>query len=197
IEAGSYIPKLQAAKQAALQEAAQSGALNLEMPQNRIEYQRQLGITGFDNDIGKDMSRSEWENDLLDDTGMPNTMKPMVLVYDDHDVHMKVHSDRMKEPSFMSLPSDAQMAYMSHMQEHEQFKQQAMQAQMMQAEAMGMGASTPVPPQAAPGAAPAHQGGQPQSHQEKPKQQRGPTKEMRNSLHQDMMQPAPIAGNSK
>jgi len=66
VEAGSNVTKLQAAKKQELREAAQSGVLNLADPRNRREYMEQMGITGFDSDIGPDQKRSEWENAILD-----------------------------------------------------------------------------------------------------------------------------------
>ena len=120
VEAGSNIPKLQAAKQAALQEAAQAGVLGLERPENRAEYQRQMGITGFDNDIGPDQRRAELENALLDNIEFTPDRAPIVLDVDNHDIHIAVLALRMKEPSFMDASSAVQQAYMAHYAEHQQ-----------------------------------------------------------------------------
>lgn len=137
VEAGSNIPKLQAARQAALQEAAQTGALNLELPANRIEYQRQMGIVGFDNDVGPDTKRAEWENDCLDNIEQEPDRKPMVLAVDDDAIHMEVLAKRMKEPSFMSAPMAVQQAYMLHYQEHMDSQAQKETAAAMNAMATG------------------------------------------------------------
>src|SRR6202000_17980 len=42
VEAGSNIPKLQAAKQAVLMELAQMGMLNLQNPENRVQFQQDM-----------------------------------------------------------------------------------------------------------------------------------------------------------
>jgi hypothetical protein len=146
IEAGSNIPKLQAAEQALLLEVAQTGALGLEQPANRSEFLQRLGIAGFDNDVGPDTKRAEWENDLLRDMKYSPDNRPVVLVTDKHEVHLEVHGNMTKEPSFMALPFETQQAVFQHIQEHEQHQQQNMQMQAMQAAAMGA-----PPPQGAPG----------------------------------------------
>ncbi len=136
VEAGSNVPKLQAAKQALLLELAQAGVLNLELPANRAEFQRQMGIQGFDNDVGPDTKRAEWENDLLDNLPNNPDSKPVVLNADMHDIHLEVLHRRMKQPSFLSLPPDVQQAYMAHEAEHQQFQQQMAQAQAMEQQAL-------------------------------------------------------------
>lgn len=132
VEAGSNVPKLQAAKQAQLMESAQVGTLNLESPANRMEFNRQMGITGFDNAIEPDVERAEWENDLLDDVELSPDNLPMVLAVDDDQVHMDVLARRMKEPSFMSASGMVQQAYMAHYQEHMNAKAQKDQTAAME-----------------------------------------------------------------
>lgn len=174
VEAGSNIPKLQAAKQAALQEAAATGVLGLEMPSNRVEFLSQMGITGFDHDVGDDVRRAEWENDLLDNILHSPDNKPVVLQVDNHDIHIEILSRRMKQPSFLEVPQQIQQAYMAHLQEHENMKQMALQAQMMEAMAMGQ---APMPP--APGNAPQKVTGH----------GKGPTTAQRDSMKTDMLPP--------
>jgi hypothetical protein len=137
VEAGSNVPKLEAMKQMRLQEAAASGAVDLTLPENRAEFQRQMGIVGFDNDIGPDKKRAEWENDCLDNIMQFPDKKPVVLVYDDHAVHVQIHQRRIKEPAWMDLDPAIQEAYMAHVQEHEDMI--AMAQQQMQMEAMMTG----------------------------------------------------------
>lgn len=152
IEAGSNIPKLQAAEQALLMEVAATGALSLDQPANRSEFLNRLGIIGFDNDVGPDVRRAEWENDLLDDLPFSPDNRPVVLMADKHAIHIETHERRMKEPAFMSLPLEVQQAYMAHVEEHHNMEQQALQMAAMNA-AAGMGA----PPSPQPGA---QEGGQ-------------------------------------
>ena len=146
IEAGSNIPKLQAAEQALLLEVAATGALSLEQPANRSEFLNRLGIMGFDNDVGPDTRRAEWENDLIDDLIHSPDNKPVVLVTDNHTIHKETHARRTKEPSFMALPIEIQQAYFMHIQEHDDMEMQAQQMAALNA-AMGMGP----PPQPEPG----------------------------------------------
>lgn len=153
VEAGSNIPKLMAAKQALLMELAQMGALNLQDPGNRSQFQKDLGISGYDSDIEPDQKRAEWENDLLDNLQNAPDNKPIVLAIDNHQVHILHHSNRMKSPTFMSLPFQIQQAYMAHLQQHETMQAQAQQAQMLQQQAMG-----PPQPQGGGRSAPAPKG---------------------------------------
>lgn len=147
IEAGSNIPKLQAAEQALLLEVAQTGALALEMPANRSEFLSRLGILGFDNDVGPDTRRAEWENDVLDDLENNPENQPIVLIADNHEIHIETHQLRQKQPSFLALPLAVQQAHLMHVEEHQMMKAQAEQMAVMSA-SVGMGP----PPQEEPGA---------------------------------------------
>lgn len=153
IEAGSNVPKLQSAEKAQLLQLAQTGALQLENPENRIEFLDRMGVVGFDTDVGPDVTRAEWENDLIDNISYSPDNKPIVFNCDDHIVHKTVHERRMKEPSFMSLPPDVQQAYMAHIQEHDMYMEQEQQMQMMQA-AQGAMVGLPPPEPEAPANAP-------------------------------------------
>lgn len=151
IEAGSNIPKLESAKDARKMELAQMGVLNLQDPVNRSHFLADMGIDGYDIDVGPDQKRAEWENDVLDNSDHAPGNQPVVLAVDNHAVHIACHSARMKAPAFMSLSAPVQQAYMQHIQQHEQFQQMAMQAQMLNEQAMAP----------APGAAPRPQQGGP------------------------------------
>lgn len=137
VEAGSNVPKLQTAQQARLMELAQVGVLNLNLPANRLQFLQDMGVAGYDNDIGPDVKRAEWENSLLDNIAYSPDNKPIVLDADAHDVHVSTHEQRQKEPSFLSLPPEAQQAYMQHIMEHQQFQQQQQQAEILQSQAIG------------------------------------------------------------
>ena len=148
VEAGSNVTKLQAAKKQELREAAQSGVLNLADPRNRRKYLEDMGIQGYDSDIGPDQKRQEWENSILDDIQNNPNNKPVVLDWDNHAVHIQTIEQRMKEPSWLESPFEVQQAYMAHRQQHEQMAQQAQMLANMQAAAQGQ------PPQPPPGATP-------------------------------------------
>ena len=174
VEAGSNIPKLQAAQQAALQEAAQAGTLALEQPANRMEYNRQMGIVGFDNDIEPDTKRAEWENDLLDNIMNSPDNAPIVLQVDDDQVHMDVLARAMKQPNFIAKPAPVQQAYMKHYMEHMNAASQKQQEQAMEALSQGQ---PPQPPQSANAPTPARSHG------------KGATKAVRNALSGDALTP--------
>lgn len=175
VEAGSNVTKLQAAKKQELREAAQSGVLNLADPRNRRKYLEDMGIQGYDSDIGPDQKRAEFENSVLDDLQNNPTNKPIVLDWDNHAVHMQVLEKRMKESSWMELPPETQQAYMLHRQQHEMAMQQQMQMQAMQAAMMGQ------PPQPA-------QGSQPPPPMKTQPKGKGNPKAVNEALSQDVLQ---------
>jgi hypothetical protein len=180
IEAGSNIPKLQAAEQALLLEVSATGALSLEMPANRSEFLQRLGISGFDNDVGPDTRRAEWENDLLHDLETNPDNKPVVLVTDNHAIHLEVHGNMTKEPRFMSMPLAVQQAVFMHIQEHDMMQQQAQQQQMIQA------AMTGQPPQ---------EQSTGQEPQELKEAGNGMTSKQRDALFSDALVPGQVKGN--
>ncbi len=144
VEAGSNIPKLQSAAKAQLMQVAQTGALQLDKPENRAKFLEDMGITGYDLDVSPDVKRAEYENDILDNIANSPGKKPIILLVDKHEVHMEVLSRRMKEPSWMDLPSLAQQSYLEHYEGHQmKFEEQQQQA-AMQAMAMGQ---PPMPPE--------------------------------------------------
>jgi len=184
VEAGSNLPKLQAAKQSLLLELAQApGVLGLEQPANRIKFLDDMGVAGYDGDIGPDQKRAEWENSLLDSIEQSPDNQPVVLDVDKDEVHLEVHGNEMKSPAFMAASPNVQKAYMLHMQMHQQSQARKMQAQMFEAQALGQPA----------------QGAPPSPHQAQgpaPKGLSGPGKEIKNAvLGADVVQPGP--GNTR
>lgn len=146
IDPASAVPKMKAAEQAKLMELAQLGVLNLEDPANKKEFLDRLDILGFDGGYGKDANRARYENDMLDELAVnPQGMHPIVRDVDNHDIHIAIHADREKEPSFQELPIEVQQAYAMHRMQHEQMKMQAEQQQMMQAAQMQMMGMEPPP----------------------------------------------------
>lgn len=178
VEAGANVSKLQAAKKQELREAAQAQVLNLEMPENRIEYLTQMGITGFDSDVGPDTNRAEWENSLLDNIKNSPDNAPIVLDWDNHEIHLQVLERRMKEPSWMELDAETQQAYIQHRTQHQQMQQQKVQQEQMEAMAAqmaGQQASEPQQSALAPG--------------NKPSGGNGPSKEGQQALDADLHVP--------
>lgn len=137
IEAGSNIPKLQSTEKAMLLQLAQVGTLNLENPENAMEFNHRLGVVGFDSGASPDVKRAEWENDILDDTQNSPDNHAVVLADEDHQIHKQIHLRRMKEPSFMSQPEEVITAYQIHLQEHDQYIQMQQQMEMEQTATLG------------------------------------------------------------
>lgn len=137
IEAGSSIPRSNAAKQQQLMELAQTGVLgNLAQdPVNKQKFLERLGVRGFDQTYEVDVKRAEWENEMLDNGQFQNVM---ILPFENHQIHSQIHGNRMKEPSFMSLPEDIKQGYMQHaMQTMQILQEQQFQAAQQQAMAQG------------------------------------------------------------
>ncbi len=196
VEAGSNIPKLQGAKQSMLVELAQLGMLNLQNPANRVQFQQDLGITGYDSDIEPDRKRATWENDLMDGIDHAPDNRPVVLAIDNHQLHLEEHQNRMKSPAFMSMSPAIQQAYMQHIQEHEQFQAMAQQAAMLQAQALSAPVGVGMPPDMAapaPGTISAPPGNSPAGVG--PEKGSGMGSDLKNAvMGSDVLQPAAIGG---
>lgn len=137
IEPSSSIPKLKAAEQAMLLELQQTGALNLEDPRNKQEFLSRLGVSGFNASYSKDENRAKLENMQLDSLMQHPEEKPVVMLYDNHQIHKQVHADRTKEQSFLDLPAEVQQLYFEHIREHEEMEAAEQQQKAMQAAVMG------------------------------------------------------------
>lgn len=139
IDPASSVPRMKAAEAAKLMELAPMGVLNLEDPANKKAFLDKLDVLGFAGSYGKDVNRAEWENDMLDNLAVdPNGKSPVILDVDNDDVHLAVHGDREKEPSFQELPFAVQQAYSQHKMAHEQQKQQKEMMMMQQTMMSGM-----------------------------------------------------------
>lgn len=181
IEAGSNVPKLKAGEQASLLEIAQLGVLNLEDPANKKEFLSRFGIQGFDSGYGKDAQRAAWENSIIDNMIIDPEKKPVMLISDNHDIHIAVHEDRTKEPSFMDLDPAIQQEYFAHIEEHRNAKAEAEQQQMMQSMMMNM---PPPPPE-----------GNPMDKEENIRKGKGVSPKTKETLQADML--GPFAGVGK
>lgn len=174
IDPSSSVPKMKAAEQAKLMELAQLGVLNLEDPANKQEFLERMDIVGFNGGYGKDADRAKFENDQIDGLALnPMGMKPTRLSCDNDDVHIAVHNDRMKEPSFQELPAEVQQSLMMHIEQHQQAKDELLHQQMIQAAMMGQ------PPQpSAPN---------PMQQQESIRKGSGITSKTKNAMNPDLM----------
>lgn len=174
MEASSSIPKLEAAENAKLMELAPMGVLNLENPKNKAEFLERMGIIGFDSEYTKDAQRASWENDLIDNLPNSPDNRPIRLETDNDEIHISVHSERTKEPSFMSLPSEVQQMYFQHIQEHQMAIEQREQMAQMQAMAMGQPPQPPPP--------------NPMQNEEPVRKGKGISREMQNAMASDLTQ---------
>lgn len=136
IEAGSSIPRSNAAKQQQLMELAQTGVLGdiINNPVNKQKFLERLGVIGFDSDFEADVKRAGWENEMLENGLIQGTS---VLPFENHQIHLQIHMNRMKEPSFMKADPVIQQQYQMHVDLHnqilqEQMLQQAQQQALMQ-----------------------------------------------------------------
>jgi hypothetical protein len=148
VEGGSNVTHLKAARKQELRNMAAMGALNLADPANLQQYLEDMGIQGYNQQYSKDEKRAEQENSVLDDIINRSSQMPVVLQWDNDAIHLQIHYDRMKEPSFLEQPKQVQMAYIQHTEQHVQKQQQAQQLANMQAMASGQ------PPAPAPGTQP-------------------------------------------
>lgn len=147
IDPASAVPRMKAAEQAKLMELAQTGVLNLQDPANRSEFLQRMDILGFDSGYGKDATRADYENSILDElANSPDGMRPVVLDADNHDIHIALHQDRQKEPSFLELPFAVQQAYAEHILQHEMKKQEKLMLEMQNAASMSMATGQPPGP---------------------------------------------------
>ncbi len=148
IDPASSVPRMKAAEAAKLMELAPLGVLNLEDPANKKAFLDKMDVLGFAGSYGKDVNRAEYENDQLDNLAVdPSGKHPLILDCDNHQVHIAVHQDREKEPSYLELPFAVQQSYAQHIMEHEQAQmQQEMQQQQQAAQAAAMGGAPQAPP---------------------------------------------------
>jgi len=137
IEAGSSIPRSNAAKQEMLKEIMSMPvfAPMLNDPVNQQEFLERMGIKGFNAAYETDFKRASWENEMLDNGSFQNIQ---IMPLENHNIHLELHMNRMKEPSFMTMPDDVKTGYQMHVDAHNQIlQQQAQQAAVQQAMAQG------------------------------------------------------------
>lgn len=114
IDPGTVIPRSQAIKTQLIFDAAEQHLIDFSDPQQKQKALEILGLQDFETEIGPDMRRATKENAEMDE-GQPVPINPAM---DNHEVHLKVHIPRQKDPSFDALPDPAKRAHMMHMQQH-------------------------------------------------------------------------------
>jgi hypothetical protein len=150
IEAGSSIPKSQAARQSQLVEFAKMGILgDMNDPVTKQQFLTLFGITEFDKVTNAEWEKIQWENGRML-KGMP----PAPSEDDNHELHLPHHISVTQRPSYIeeATPETKQICaeHIAWHKEQLQMKQmEAMQAQMpppgQQMAGMPPGAASPGP----------------------------------------------------
>lgn len=115
IEAGSSLPRSQAAEQAALVESVNSGLIDITDQGTHLKVLEALGQSEFKNDTDIDVkdASKEW-NDFLK-TGKTRPRKGV----DNEEVHLKDAQRRAKTDQFFKLRPEMQKAWIEHIGLHE------------------------------------------------------------------------------
>ena len=148
IDAASLVPRSPSIKGQMVFDAFEQRLLDPADPITRDQAIEELGLTGFETQIGPDRRRAHKEN-----AAMEEGIQVPIRETDDHEIHLTEHLAREKDPSFDSLPLAAQQAFQMHRQQHEQAVQQAAEQQKAEAlqqakeqailQAIAKGAPTP------------------------------------------------------
>jgi len=115
IDAGSLVPRSPTIKAQTAFDALQAGLIDPADPRQRQKLLELLGLPDFEPDTGPDQRRAESENSAMDAGEMPE-----VRPTDNHEVHLQVVLQAMKDPSFDHKPPEVQRMYQLHQQGHEQ-----------------------------------------------------------------------------
>lgn len=124
IDPGTVIPRSPAIKTQLIFDAAEQRLIDFQDPQQKQKALEILGLQDFETEIGPDMRRATKENAEMDE-GQPAMVNEKM---DNHEVHLKIHIPRQKDPSFDALPELAKRAHQQHVQMHMQILQQQMLA---------------------------------------------------------------------
>lgn len=120
IEAGSSLPKLKSAQRAAYIEALDKGLLGdlspMGNPIGNKKILSKLGVEKFPTENDEDLTRAEWENDLIRQ-GLMDDIK--VLPTDNQLLHFKTIITEVNRPEFIKSNSEDIIAlYNKHAMEH-------------------------------------------------------------------------------
>lgn len=111
VEAGSSLPRSRTAQIQLLFDALQEGLLGnpAEDVLLRQKLLDEVGLVGFDTEIGPDAKRALMENSMLDAGEMPP-----VGEFENSDVHYMIHMREMKDPRFDDKSPAAKRAFELH-----------------------------------------------------------------------------------
>lgn len=118
IEAGSSIPKSEAAKQNMLMQLAASGNLGdiVNDPILSVQYLKKLGVEPFNNKLDAEFEKIQWENGR-----MLKGMEPSPSEYDKHELHLPEHIAETQRPSFIEYKDEnVKQLFLAHIQWHQE-----------------------------------------------------------------------------
>lgn len=123
VEAGSSIPKSQAARQNQVMELAKMGVLGdiVNDPITNQQFLSEFGITEFNKKTNAEWEKVKWENSRML-SGQPPSPSPR----DNHQMHLSEHVAETQKPSFIERAADPlKQLFEEHIAFHEQQLQQA------------------------------------------------------------------------
>jgi len=95
-----------------------TGLINVANPIERSEVFRRLGLYGFKTEVSKDVDRAHRENQLMASGQGRLFEEESVFMVDDHQIHVALHTDFMKQSNFLELPQQVQEEFVSHVASH-------------------------------------------------------------------------------
>lgn len=113
VESGSSLPRSRTAQIQLIFDALQQGLLGqLPLdPATRQKILEDVGLVGYETEIGPDRRRALMENALMDEGQVPQ-----VGPYENKAVHLMEHLLEQKDPRFDTKTPQAQRAYLMHIQ---------------------------------------------------------------------------------
>ena len=146
IEAGSSLPRSKIVEQETYKELAAANMFGpLDPVQNPVgnrEFLEKFGVTPINSELDADVKRARWVVGVLHQISrgeMPPDQEPPVLPFDNKMVHMKILTDRMKQPSF----KDPEGVFENRLAQLQQAIQQEQMAQMQAQQQQIMASQTP------------------------------------------------------
>lgn len=113
VDPATLLPQSRSARVREMFDAMEVGLLNPGDPVQRQVLLEELNLRAFDTEVGPDWRRANKENAEMD-LGLPVQITEV-----DHDeVHLKIHTNREKDPTFDYLPEEAKMAHRAHREMH-------------------------------------------------------------------------------
>ncbi len=118
MEPDAGIARTTAGRTYLLMQLAQSGMINVGSPIERSEVFRRLGLKGFKTEVSHDVERAHRENSMLGHGQGELFEEESVFMVDDHNIHLAIHTDYMKQSNFLELPPQHQEEFVSHVGAH-------------------------------------------------------------------------------